>query len=346
MVVWLEDLSTKADSTRRAYLRNFDRFCDRWGYDADSLFEARKVDLNSLDSRDHQNIERKVKVLFSEMTAKGYSPNSVRQVSKAVASFLESQGLELKLKAKDQPRAPANGQSLALVEHIRLMWDEVGTEMRERNRALMAVAKDSGLRVSDIALMDLEDWNQAQIFLHGEEVFKVFFPKKTKKTGEIAYIHLGPEAVNAIEEYLKVRDSDDQALFLDRSGKRVTEDALSRQFKYLGLKTGHKKISAHSFRKFHRTRLEGAGIPEGWVKRLQGKKASVYSHPEETGELTQKYLECYNALRIFGPKADAEKIKYQDERIKELEAELELLQAKIPGYQEILKRLEALEVRL
>ncbi|GAH99941.1 unnamed protein product, partial [marine sediment metagenome] len=58
------------------------------------------------------------------------------------------------------------------------------------------------------------------------------------------------------------------------------------------------KISAHSFRKFHRSMLEGAGMPEAWVKKLQGKAASVYSQPEKTGHFTGKYIQWYHALRL------------------------------------------------
>jgi len=322
--VWTEELSTKAPSTQKVYLRNFKSFLERWNYTPEELFESRMRDLESSDPRDQKNVERKVRVYMNELLEIGKAPASVRQVSKSVASFLEAQGLDLKLKAKEQPRIITNGQSLALVEEIRIMWDKVSPEMRDRNRALIAALKDSGLRVSDISLLDVEDWLGAKSIEVNGETFKVFATKSTKKTGELANIHMGPEAVESIEAYLAGRGSG--PIFLGRGGKRITDNALSRQLKYIGLKTGSPKVSGHSLRKFHRTRLEGAGMPESWVKRLQGKKASVYSHPEETGELTQKYIECYHALRIFGEQASTLKMDEQAERIRDLEAEIARLQ--------------------
>lgn len=95
--------------------------------------------------------------------------------------------------------------------------------------------------------------------------FEVFEPRKTVKIGDIAYPHVGIEVV---EEYLKTRDSDESALFLDRDGRRFSENNLSRLLKGLGVKTGSSNISAQSLRKFHWTRLEGVGMPEQWVKKL------------------------------------------------------------------------------
>jgi len=127
-------------------------------------------------------------------------------------------------------------------------------------------------------------------------------------------------------------------LFIDRTWKRITEKSLSRLLKYIGMKTGSRKISGHSLRKFHRTRLEGAGMPEGWVKRLQGKKASVYSHPEETGELTEKYVDCYHALRIFGEQASTQQMAEQATEIERLRQENEGLREQMARQESDLRR--------
>lgn len=60
-------------------------------------------------------------------------------------------------------------------------------------------------------------------------------------------------------------------------------------------------------------------------KKLQGKAADVYSRPEESGELTKKYIECYNALLIFGEQVSAQKLDEQTEQIEKLMAEVEKL---------------------
>ena len=58
------------------------------------------------------------------------------------------------------------------------------------------------------------------------------------------------------------------------------------------------RVSAHSFRKFHKTALEGAGVPAEWVLLLEGKSASVYSRPQDGPELLEAYARAYDVLRI------------------------------------------------
>lgn len=331
MRVWMLDLSGRADSTKVEYLRYFKRFLTRWKTTPDELYSMRQKDLESMDPRDHKNIERMVIVLMSEMQEAGLSSSTCRQVAKAVTSFFDAQGMEFRLRARDKPRAIHRGQNLVMVDGIRRMWDCVSEEMRERNRALLAVAKDSGLRVSDICVLDTEDWRSAAVVEHEGEEYRKFEPKMTVKTGDYAHIHLGPEANNAIEKYLETREDSNPALFIDRKDKRLGRIAMIRQFRYLGEKTGVSKISAHSFRKFHRTRLEGAGMPESWIKKLQGKATDPYSHPEQTGELTQRYIQSYQGLRIFGE--SKQRIDEQAQRIAELERQVE--EARLMGRREL-----------
>lgn len=338
MDVWMDELNTKSKHTREVYLLYFNRFLERWGIpDAEALYEMRRADLASDDTRDHGRIERMVKTYMSEMQAEGYKAGSCRQVSKAVGSFLETQGrtLGLNLKARDKPQGAYNGQRLALVDHIQDMWDYAPTETKQKTRAQLMFLKDSGIRISDLANLNLEDYVDAEAIRANGETFKKFWPTETEKTSEIAHIHIGPEAVNAVEEYLEVRETwkprkgredDKEPLFLNRFGQRFDAASIGMVFMRIGRRIG-KKLSAHSLRKFHKTTLEGAGMPEQWIKKLQGKAADVYSLPEESGELTTKYIECYPALRVFGEEVTGAQIEEQADRISELEERNKELEA-------------------
>ena len=328
----MEELSTKSEHTREVYLLYFNNFIERWDIsDAEELFELRKDSLTSSDPRDRKKVERMVKTYMAEMHREGYAAGSCRQVSKAVGSFLESQGLDLKLKAKDKPKGTYNGQRLALVEHIQEMWDYAPTETKQKTRAQLMFLKDSGLRISDLANFNLVDYVDAETIEVNGEAFKIFWPTKTQKTAEIAHIHIGPEAVQAVEEYLKVREKwkprkgkEDrlEPLFLNRFGQRFDAASIGMVFLRIGRRIG-KKLSAHSLRKFHKTTLEGAGVPEQWIKKLQGKAADVYLKPEESGKLTEAYIEAYDSLRVFGKQASAQVLDNQAQRIAELERQLE-----------------------
>jgi len=343
--VWTQDLGTKAERTKDSYMRGLKRFLDRWEVEPEELYNMRVEDLKSEDTRDHLRIERMVKTQMSEIQGDGYSAETCKMIKKSVQSFFESQNLELRFKKKDSPKGTHNGQWAVTTEYIQEMYDNMVFGYKLRNRALLLALKDTGLRISDLGALDVGDYLRAKTVLDdAEEPFKVFEdPEETQKMKIPAYIHMGPESVAAIDEYLQERRDEGEELTPDRplftqpkktkdvleKGDRITKNAFTGVFNRLKKwlpNEGH-KISAHSLRKFHRTKLEGAGMNEGWVKKLQGKKASVYSQPEHTGELTQKYVECYHALRIFGEQASTQKIDEQAERIKELEATIERLES-------------------
>ena len=70
-------------------------------------------------------------------------------------------------------------------------------------------------------------------------------------------------------------------------------------------------------------------MPEQWIKKLQGKAADVYSKPEESGKLTEAYVEAYDSLRVFGEQASAQVLDKQVQRIEDLEAENEKLRKEL-----------------
>jgi hypothetical protein len=192
--------------------------------------------------------------------------------------------------------------------------------MKERNQALIMFMKDSGLRASDVAKLTAEDYDRAVTYTNEfDEPFKVFQPLGTKKTGHLAYVHIGPEAVKRLEKYLKGRKKG--PLFHARRGDRgMTAKAIINFFvrmkQFLG--EGGYKVSAHSFRKYHYSNLE-AKMPLNWVNKLQGRKSSVYSRPEGKS-ITELYMESYDMLRVFTD--EAKKEAKLESRLKEMELEI------------------------
>ena len=350
MTVWMEEFNTKSKHTKEVYLLYFNNFLKRWEIsDAEQLFELRRDSVLSLDPRDKRQVERMVKTFMAEMLEKGYAAGSCRQVSKAVGSFLESQGFDLKLKAKDKPKGAYNGQRLALIKHIQIMWDYAPTETKQKTRAQLMFLKDSGIRISDLASLNLEDYVEARTINEDGDTFKVFWPKETEKTSEIAHIHVGPETVQAVEEYLKVRENwnprpgeanGPEPLFLNRFGTRFNASSIGMVFRRMGMRIS-RKLSAHSLRKFHKTSLEGAGMAEQWIKKLQGKAADVYSKPEESGKLTEAYVKMYNALRVH----EIGEVRALKEQIAQIESAkdetIKTLEFRVMVLEELLERASA-----
>lgn len=319
--IWMQDLDTKAGRTKDAYLFYFKRFLNRWKVNPSELYEMRKADLRSVEPLERKRIERMVRTSMSEREKAGYSASTCEMVRKAVSSFFESMDMELRFKKKDMPKGESKGQRVITAPEIRKMYDQIIYEFRLRNRAMLLGLKDSGLRVSDLRMMDYGYWIQATTIRNENgEIFKVFDPEHTTKMKVIAYIHLGPESVAAIEEYLEDRQdrgeilTEESPLFLTNYGERMTRESLTSIFSYKARKMRLKRVSAHSLRKFHTTSLEDAEMPENWIKKLQGKAASVYSQPEKTGKLTEKYMKCYDALRVLEkPRDDREEERLREE---------------------------------
>jgi hypothetical protein len=201
----------------------------------------------------------------------------------------------------------------------------VGAEFRERNRAFIMLLKDSGLRVSDVSPLDVGDYRNARDEKdEAGESFRVFDAQLTKKKKIYAYIHIGPETVTAMDEYLRVRQSeegplgDDEPLFTQRKKERATAHALSAQLKRLCELLGKDgyKVSAHSLRKYHETMLLSAPMSREYIYKLQGKKTDAYNQPEKTGNLTKSYKSSYESIRVNT--SEAIRVRETDNKIADL----------------------------
>jgi len=326
---WEIELKSLSPETRKAYLRHFNKFIAKYDITSEQLYNMHKESLDIEDPRERKQVALMVRDWMKELEKEGYQTGSIRNMIKSISSFFSANELQFSIKRKDRPIVIHNGQRVIRPELIKKLFDSVGAECRLRNRALIIFLKDSGLRVSDVAHLNVGDYMEAQERQTHLGRFKIFQPIKTQKTAQYAYCHIGPEGVDAVEKYLAERKIVEESipytdpLFIGRHGGRLSGNALTSQLRRL---CGHLggdsiKISAHSLRKHHKTSLEGAGMPENWVKRLQGKAASVYSRPEQTDDLTNAYIEKYPALMIFG-KEELSRLK-QEERINELEILLE-----------------------
>lgn len=325
---WNEALALRSDSTRRNYRTYFKRFLDKTGLTPEELYHMHLESTRSEDPLDQDVVATKVKRVMKDMEREGYKSGTTRTIYKSVRLFLKSCNLPFELDRYEKGRVVNEEIDNIKTEQIRTLYDCVSAEMRERNRALMMYGKDSGIRVSDMVATDVEDYLNAQEINHPEYGrFKVLETMATKKTGDYAYIHIGEEAINAIDAYLALDGRQSGPLFLARPvpiidetaeetvkarrwhhkrkvvgylpAERLRAKTASQMFLRLkeNLK-GHGKISIHSLRKYHNTCLEGAGMNTNWIKRLQGKSAYEYSHPEGM-TLTETYMKAYGSLKVF-----------------------------------------------
>lgn len=354
---WDRHLSKKEPDTQRGYRDQFKRFLERTGLSAEELYEMQKRSEAAEDPRDTGEVVDLVIQHIKWMETEGLKAGTIKNFVITMNMFFKVNKCDgFEVPKEDVPFADPDGQYVITKAQLRKVWDSTAKEFKLRNRAMIMLAKDIGLRIGDIAEITVREYLEAEdltgekfpvedngreIMVRGDGFKRWVKPIVTRKMRRNAYPHIGPESIEAVDAYIEERQTRsgkkypvthgwktvmrvfpvfdvDQKLFLGRSGRPLSKDALGTQVKRLC--DGLAKISAHSFRKYHRTMLEGAGMPEGWVKKLQGKAASVYSQPEKTGHLTGKYIQCYHALKAFYK--DDQEVNNLQEKVMELEEKL------------------------
>jgi integrase/recombinase XerC len=144
------------------------------------------------------------------------------------------------------PRAPKRlPQALSPDEAVLLVSREDASALGLRDRALFELAYSSGLRVSELTGLDVEALDRA-----GGEV------RVTGKGAKTRIVPVGEQALVAIAAWLPVRSRlaapAETALFVGRSGRRVTVREVQRRIKRWALAAGlatdvHPHILRHSF---------------------------------------------------------------------------------------------------
>ena len=382
---WDSRLHGKAVGTRYLYLRYLRVLCARFGLTPQGLYDLRLQEMQSTDPLEKGMVRDKTIQIMREMEEGRYedwpetarallisrnqmkelqprAPSTCKQLAKAVTSFFETFDMEFKVKAKDKPQGSSNGQYGLSQAHLLEAVKHGGRENPYRNVAVFMFLKDAGVRRGDLEGFKVRDYLDA-VEVRGVapgERFKVFKEKSTEKEGVVAGIRVGPETVEAVDKYLEVERPGcrpDEPLFMERDKRYGYEGPISggaaglivKRMIRLGLGPEAYKRSAHSLRKFHKTRLEAGGVPEQWVKMLQGKASDVYSKPEPR-ELTDKYVEAYDQLRVYPVHEDFEQLrrelkeahKLKNETVSELELRLAEQQRTIEAMQ---KSLEAINRR-
>jgi len=358
---WENELAIKSPNTQKKYRQKFRVFCERWEVTPQELFDQRLSDLRSGDPLNFRRMEKMVEISMREIVDSGRSPATAKTLKNAVSLFFSSVDLPLTMKTRNTPNGDLLGQKMMRADQQLELLDSLNRFNKKRNTAILLTLKDSGMRVSDIQLLTVEDYLNAEIFTNaGDEQFRVFNPVITQKCKIKGIMHLGPESVLAIDEYLEERREKGliegrPRLFINRSHNPYENDTMagmiSQQCRLIGPK--FKKLSAHSLRKFHRSMLLDAGVPFSWIDKYQGKKPDTYARPgeiaapDDTNKLTERYIEAYDALRIFGLSKETKAKLREAENLKNEKTDLvAMMKRMISKLDDQDARIESLEKRL
>ena len=144
--------------------------------------------------------------------------------------------------------------------------DEVLEQLRNnsssiRNLAIIDLLASSGMRVSELVNLNIDDINfenrSCVVFGKGKKMREVYFDGKSK-------LHL--------KEYLSSRIDDNNALFVsaNKPYERLKSRGIELMLNRLGNKIGEEKVHPHKFRRTLATRAIDKGMPIEQVQHLLG----------------------------------------------------------------------------
>ena len=220
-----------------------------------------------------------------DLHERGYSDKTkTRKVAstKALFGFLLEEGVIDKNPMEDFA-SPGVGESLPetlSVEEVEALLSAEGaaTPMSIRDRAIIEVMYATGVRVSELVSLDIDDVDL-------DESFVRCMGKGSKE--RIIPVH--DEAVESVKEYLEdgrpslAGPAAGRALFVSRKGGRLTRQALWLILKGRAQSAGiERKITPHTLRHSFATHLLIGGAPLRHVQELLGHASitttQVYTH--------------------------------------------------------------------
>ena len=222
----------------------------------ESVSGITESDINSLSKTD-------MIVYLETLIANGTLPSTINTKKDVLSSFwshLVDEGMcdkniihsipksKFKIKKKNNAKVPLPEDMMEMMEKIKKKKDDF---VRERNLMIVRVLKGTGIRESELAGLDLKD-----LHLDDSNPYITVMGKGVYYTQDAEPVLISKDAKLAFEEWLEIRSKvkniiDDNALFINKNGKRLNERNIQDIFKNYS----NKKITPHMMRHLYATVL-------------------------------------------------------------------------------------------
>lgn len=272
-----------SQNTVSSYLRDISQFAD--------YLQARGPELLEVTAETVQSY-------MDWMLSRGKSAASVTRFLASVKSFYNFQIFSGKVKAN-----PAKGVAAAKAERKYpkiLTSKEVDLFLEQpqcvdakgfRDHAMLELLYATGIRVSELITLDLEDLNLAAGFIH------------CSSKGKERIIPLYRTAVKALQDYAwKIRpqlisDEEETALFVNMNGERMSRQGFWKIIKYYQEKAGiEKEITPHTLRHSFAVHLLENGADLRSIQEMLGhadiSSTQIYTHVVK-GNLKDVYQKAH-----------------------------------------------------
>lgn len=284
-----------SEHTLRNYRIDLSQFYDHLAPPDPQTGARREFDIKQID---HITIREWLSALHEAKKKKSSIARKVASL-RTFFQFLVREGVVESNPAKmvATPRQEKNLPShLSVEDMVRFIeTPDIQTDLGKRDRAILEMLYGTGMRVSELTKLNLRDVD-----------FKNKMVKVTGKRRKQRIIPFTEPARDAVLLYLTVRNNflynapiterDDEALFLNYQGTRITTRSVGRMVdKYITLCAGIHNISPHSLRHSYATHLLDNGADLRHIQELLGhariSTTQIYTHVsmERLIEVYDKY---------------------------------------------------------
>lgn len=276
-----------SENTVEGYLRDVDKLAQ--------FFTKIANPEKSLNEIEHQDLQ----MFIHWLNELGLSAGSQARIISGVKAFFSYLVLEDVLMVDpsellDSPKQARKLPDTLSIEEIELLIATIdrSKSVGERNVAILEVLYGSGLRVSELVNLALED-------IYWEDGFLRVIGKGDKQRivpfSDMAAKHL-KLYIDEVRVHVKVVANHEHFVFLNRRGKQLTRVMIFTIIKNLVLLAGiRKKISPHSFRHSFATHLIENGADLRAVQEMLGHESitttEIYTHLDRKflKEVIEKY---------------------------------------------------------
>ncbi|WP_200966952.1 tyrosine-type recombinase/integrase [Insulibacter thermoxylanivorax] len=271
--LWLQEEGKRSNTITR-YIKVASDFIDWHMSKTGQTFDPRLV--TPLDMQDWKSyLLNEATYVTSHGQQQRYSVSTVNNAIKSIKVFfdyLQEQGVipsnpAVKLRPQrvqefDQPRW------LDRAERSRLLFYIDNAELRKknawrftRNRAICFVMLHAGLRVSEVANLELDDLDFYEEILHVRD----------GKGGKSRHIPMNKDLVGVLEEWLEYRDDvNTKKVFISQRKNALTVDGIEHLFRSLSVKVGIPDLTPHVLRHTFAHDLAERGESLQTIARLLG----------------------------------------------------------------------------
>jgi site-specific recombinase XerD len=286
--------------TRKGYHFGLNKFVEWFGKPAEQILAMRQEDLTQRKSEnlvEYRNraarFEKEIEKFHSYLIEKGYSINSARNMTLGIRQLFRycQMSVIMRSGSKVSQTVKTTKNFPLTIEHVRKMFQVANL----RERMVLALAVDTGLRISDFLAIKKTDLPP----LDGEP--PIAFTLLTQKEKIPAHCFFSKETVDLLKTYLPTLKKENNVYLFASNGKsHISDEAISKMLNRLADKAqmdlNGKSLTFHCFRKMFLSGSIDSGIGLTAGKKLCGK---AIARSDDTYLTTVKLKEKFIQLKKF-----------------------------------------------